>query len=508
LTLSFNKSSDAKTGKLVLCAKNPFWLDYVYMKFNEQFGTYYKTFAEKQKKVPARKQMQWALEQGIPLSVYLETEKGWEFVDYFNVIGPMASRDLIMPVDVSVVKGENVNIKLECGFMFWEIDYAAMDFSENTPVAISHLSPSKAIDEKGNDVGASLSSSDNQYLIQPDIGNEVIVKYTATDSEPSQQQTIFLHSRGHYESITDYKGKPNFLYINSFKKKGALIQFSKQHYSDLIDGKARDFDAALLAQDRERTFEIPGARGGRRLDDAQRAIAEFQRRDRGVLGFDFCKCRDRARMDADDVAEKPFQHIDMMTGLVAQHAAIIGPGAAPGILVLISLVPAPAHADGAEDEPPEPAGLQCLARLDDGHVETVLLDDEQLDAGLVAGPDHGVGILQAERHRLFDDDVLSGPGARDHMLGMQPAWRQNGNRVDVLAAKEIVDIVAGRNGVFRRDRVGARADGIANRNQLRPIDMMAAQQIGVALGDASASEQAESDHQEIPSAALAGRHRL
>jgi hypothetical protein len=37
---------------------------------------------------------------------------------------------------------------------------------------------------------------------------------------------------------------------------------------------------------------------------------------------------------------------------------------------------------------------------------------------------------------------------------------------------------------------------------------MAAQQIGVALGDASASEQAESDHQEIPSAALAGRHRL
>ena len=181
---------------------------------------------------------------------------------------------------------------------------------------------------------------------------------------------------------------------------------------DLVDREARDFDRAPLAQDRERALQIGRTCRRRRLDDAERAVAEFQRRDRGILGFDFRKRGDGAGMNADDVAEKPFQHIDVMAGLVGEHAAVIGPGAAPVILVIIGLVAAPAHAHGAENKPPEPPCLQRLARLDDRNVEAVLLDDEQLDAGFVAGADHLVGILQPQRHRLFDDDMLSRPSRR------------------------------------------------------------------------------------------------
>ena len=61
----------------------------------------------------------------------------------------------------------------------------------------------------------------------------------------------------------------------------------KSPVPDLVDGEARDFNRALLAQDRERSLEIGRPRGGRRFDDAERAVAEFQRRDRGVLGLDF-----------------------------------------------------------------------------------------------------------------------------------------------------------------------------------------------------------------------------
>ena len=185
---------------------------------------------------------------------------------------------------------------------------------------------------------------------------------------------------------------------------------------DLVDGKARDLDRALLAQDRERAFEIGRARRGGRLDDAERAVAEFQRRDRGVLGLDLRQRRDRAGMNADDVAEEPFQHVDVVAGLVGQHAAVIGPGAAPGVLVVIGLVAAPAHPHRAENEPAEAAGVQRLARLHHRNVEAVLLDDEQLDAGFVAGADHVVGILQPQRHRLLDDDMLAGLRAGDDML--------------------------------------------------------------------------------------------
>ncbi|CAN5369165.1 hypothetical protein BH23BAC1_BH23BAC1_31540 [soil metagenome] len=235
LALSFKYPGDAKTGKLILNVKNSFWLDYIYGKFYEQFGSYYNKFAEMQKKVPARKNIQWSLDQGIPLSVYLETENVWEFVDYFNVIGPLASRDLVMPVDLSGVKGDEIKIKLECGFMFWEIDYAAIDFSENLPVNVSHLSPSSAIDEKGNDVAAMLAESDDQYLNQPEVGNEAILKYAALNSKAEHQQSVFLHSRGYYEYIRDYKGKPDFIYLNSFKRKGAFTEFSKNRYNEIVE---------------------------------------------------------------------------------------------------------------------------------------------------------------------------------------------------------------------------------------------------------------------------------
>jgi len=238
LTLTFKKPLNSKHGKLILNARNSFWLDYIYGKLNEKFGTYYNEFVEKHKKDPASKKIQWSLDQGIPLSVYVETESGWEFIDYFNSIGPLASRDVVMPVDLSKVKAEDVKIKLECGFMFWEIDYAAMDFSENIPVSITHLPPSSSFDEKGNEVSSLIASTDNKYLIQPEVGNEVIIKYVApTIKNNDNVQSFFLHSRGYYEYIRDYKGKPNLIYLSSFRNKGAFTRFSKVHYYEFVNSK-------------------------------------------------------------------------------------------------------------------------------------------------------------------------------------------------------------------------------------------------------------------------------
>ena len=213
---------------------------------------------------------------------------------------------------------------------------------------------------------------------------------------------------------------------------------------DLVDGEAGDLDRALLAEDRERAFEIGRPRRRRRLDDPERAVAEFQRCDRRVLGLDLCQRRDGAGMNADDIAEKPFQHVDVMAGLVGEHAAVIGPGAAPGVLIVIGLVAAPAHAHRAENQAAEAAGLQRLARLHHRNVEAILLDDEQLDAGLVAGADHVVGVLQPQRHRLLDDDVLSGLRAGDDMGGMHSARRQHRHRVDILPGEKVVDVVDAR----------------------------------------------------------------
>ncbi|MBS4062893.1 MAG: hypothetical protein KG029_21040 [Bacteroidetes bacterium] len=237
LDLSFEKPMNATNAKLVLHAKNSLWLDYIFGRFNELFGTYYPKFAQEQHKAPAERMLKWQHDQGIPLTVLVETENGWETAGSFFSVGPLASRDLVMPLDLSNVKAENVNIRLQCGFMFWEIDYAALDFSDTIEVQVSRLAPASAMDEKGNDVADLLTITDKKYLYQPDVGNEVVITYGAPSTNEDLVQTVFLHSRGYYEYIRDYKNKPDISYLKSFRKEGAFTRFSKNHYKKLVSDK-------------------------------------------------------------------------------------------------------------------------------------------------------------------------------------------------------------------------------------------------------------------------------
>lgn len=236
--LSFKKKKENKSGKLILKAKNSYWLDYIYGKFNEQFGSRFNEFQKRTNQLPARRIKDWTLEQDIPLKVYLKTENNWKLVDYFELVGPLSSRELVMQVDLSSIQGDSIQLKLECGYMFWEVDYAAMDFNENQSVSLSKHSPIVAIDEKENDVKHLLSKQDKKYLVQPEIGNRVLLEYSPAPARPGFQTSIFLHSRGYYEYIRDYKGEPDLKRLKSFKKKGALPAFSKQLYTELLNSNS------------------------------------------------------------------------------------------------------------------------------------------------------------------------------------------------------------------------------------------------------------------------------
>ena len=234
MTMEFRKPVDAHNGKLILHAKNSLWLDYMYGEFNKLFGTSFNKFSKKQEHNPPEKMINWQLSQGIPLSIYLETENGWQFIDYFNTVGPLASRDLVMSIDVSKIKGDKLKLKMQCGFMFWEVDYAAMDFSDNIAVEVSKIAPENALDENGKNVTSLLAAKDKKYLIQPEVGNEVVVSYRSKASISGYRESVFLHSRGYYEYIREYKNKPDIAYLKSFREKGSFTRFSKEKYLKFV----------------------------------------------------------------------------------------------------------------------------------------------------------------------------------------------------------------------------------------------------------------------------------
>ncbi len=233
IELSFEKPENVKAGKLLIHAKNSLWGDYIYNEFTKYFGADYSKWIRKQKDVPAQENIDWMIDQGLPLLVYVETGDGWQFADYDNVVGPLGSRDMVMSLDISEVTSEVLNIKLESGFLFWELDYVAIDYSEDIEVDVVKLSPASGFDHNYKEVSSLLSYDDSRYLKQFDVGDEAIITYDVPLFNPSLTQTVYMHSKGYYEHIRDYQGRADVETLETFRKPGKLSAFSRERYHEL-----------------------------------------------------------------------------------------------------------------------------------------------------------------------------------------------------------------------------------------------------------------------------------
>lgn len=230
LSLRFAKPAHVGKGKLVLTIKNSFWLDHLYGKMLEGFGNYYNTFVANQKNTTAEQLNKWTDEQKIPLAVSIKTKQGWKKVTGLKTIGPVAFRDIVVPIDLSAGEEDFADIQISSGFKFWELDYAAMDYSENEIFNIEKQLPIMAVDETGKNVSPELANADEKYLVQPQPGNVVTITYNYNKPLNGEEQSYILHSKGWYETLRDFKGKPNVTFLQQFKKEGGLAKFSLESY--------------------------------------------------------------------------------------------------------------------------------------------------------------------------------------------------------------------------------------------------------------------------------------
>jgi hypothetical protein len=238
LILRFDRPEGAASAKLVIRAKNTFWLDYIFGRFHDLFGIAYGRWQEKQKHASADGLRRWMLEQKIPLIVSVQRNGQWEMRDYYNLTGPMAYRDDVLCLDLEGLGEGPIYVKLEAGSLFWEFDYVGMDFSRDLPVQRTVVPLKTAVNEKGEDVKDLLSSDDGQYYIQPEIGNQAILAFTAPRGS-SRARTVVLHSKGHYQILRNPSGRPDREYLESFREKGQFVKFSNQLIRTYLERDAR-----------------------------------------------------------------------------------------------------------------------------------------------------------------------------------------------------------------------------------------------------------------------------
>ena len=231
IIMKFIIPENAGSAKLVINAKNSLWLDYLFSRFHEMFGEDYNNFQAKQRDATHKELNKWYLEQNIPLSIYIENNGDWEFVDYYNLIGPMAFKEDIIKFDIPANGSDEITIKLETGYLFWEIDFLAIDFSIDRTIDYRVIPVNSAVDNKSMDIKSTLLKDDNEYYVQQDIGDEAILNFKVPDIT-DESQTVFLHSKGYYIILRDLEGKANKKVLKGFRKKGRFSEYSIEIFNE------------------------------------------------------------------------------------------------------------------------------------------------------------------------------------------------------------------------------------------------------------------------------------
>ena len=197
LSLAFDKPAGVDQAHVILHVKNTMWSMMMYESFMSMFGGRYDDYVEHQRNRSAQQKTQWLKDQGQMLEVQLRRDGQWETVHWVNLPGPYAFRSEVVPLDLSNTSEESVELRLVAGYHFWELDYAAIDYTEQPGLSKTPLALVSAEDEQGQDVASHLLEVDGDYLERLFIGADATLKFQALSApESGRVHSVFMHAYG------------------------------------------------------------------------------------------------------------------------------------------------------------------------------------------------------------------------------------------------------------------------------------------------------------------------
>lgn len=230
--LTFPKPKQVSEGHLVMHTKNTLWSDYLFGEFTQLFGENYTKWIEKQNNNPEVGKEGWTEKQGMNMSVFMETVSGWQYVDKVELVGPLAYRDIVMPIDLKNHTGDKVRIKVTSAFMMWDVDFMGMDYSDDTDIKIETLSLTTAIANEQPIDAAVLVKADKNFHEQLVTGDELNLTFKNKGSVDSRVSFV-LQSSGYYNHVREYTGEPELVELLSFRSKGRFSRFSKEKLDEI-----------------------------------------------------------------------------------------------------------------------------------------------------------------------------------------------------------------------------------------------------------------------------------
>lgn len=132
----------------------------------------------------------------------------WKRQDFIPAGGPFISESRAVPLDLSCVEGDSLQIRIHPPIGFWSLNSFHLAWEE-AEARETKLSPERAGKSVGSDAVAALQSDDADYLDFPNTGDQAEINFAVPSRHKGMNRTIFARTRGWYEVHLYRLGKPD-----------------------------------------------------------------------------------------------------------------------------------------------------------------------------------------------------------------------------------------------------------------------------------------------------------
>ncbi len=139
-----------------------------------------------------------AREELFQLAVQVRVGQRWEKRGVLVASGPYVSENRAMPLDLSGVESDTVQLRIDPPVGFWRFNAFQLAWGES-PTQVQALQARVARDETGRDVRAQLAADDGWTLDQPQAPNVTQLTFRAPPVPAGLTRTVFARTHGWYE---------------------------------------------------------------------------------------------------------------------------------------------------------------------------------------------------------------------------------------------------------------------------------------------------------------------
>jgi hypothetical protein len=257
LELTFARPQTSERVYLIANAATSTWGSLQIETMLAMYGTWVGAFYDAINNDPdARQQLKdWhEREELFHLAVKVRVGNKWEKRATMNASGPFISESRAIPLDLTGVEGDTIQIRVDPPIGFWSFNAFQLGWGEG-PAKVQTLKAHVARDENGKDVRAQLASDDGLMLDQPETTNVTTLVFDAPRVPSGMARSVFARTRGWYEVHLHKLGSPDVAALSRVQTEpGYLVQRALSDYvafkqlHALRGGSAAQADAPAAAE--------------------------------------------------------------------------------------------------------------------------------------------------------------------------------------------------------------------------------------------------------------------